>query len=197
MVQDQTVKTSLQEEIGMGPFSQFRTNIRRHNQHLKFSWIISNQLGIGPAPLSADHWKTLKEVGFQSRFSCCYPSEEVGLSRPEHPIMEGRVALPDHRKQETLTKSRLIQAIGVSMGLMDQAPPLYLHCWAGQERSALLAIAHVSLRQNISVFKAMILVKEAHPPANPLYEHLELLDQIISGDGLMRKLSSEPTLYST
>jgi hypothetical protein len=180
----------------MGRFSKLISNISQHNQHLKFSWIIPNQLGIGPAPLTADHWKTLNQVGFLSRFSCCYPSEEEGLSRPDFPIMEGRVAFPDHRNQETLSKPRLLEAIQVSMELMTQAQPLYLHCWAGQKRSALLAIAHVSLLQQISVLNAMILVKEAHPPTNPVYEHLELLNEIISCDGLVRKLSSQPTLYS-
>jgi len=146
---------------------------------LWFSWILPNRLGIGPAPLTADHWEALKKAGFHSCFSCCYLEEEQFLPIPDYDVVHGRVSLPDHRHQELLLKSTLLEAINVSRGLMNQSPPLYLHCWAGQERSPLLAIAHVSLINGVSVVNAMESVRKAHPQANPVYQHLELLKEII------------------
>jgi len=156
-------------------FSQFRNQIKPFN----FSWILPNRLGIGPAPRTEGHWKALEQAGFHSCFSCCYLEEEQDLPSPDYEIVHGRVSFPDHRHQELLLKSTLQEAINVSRGLMDQYPPLYLHCWAGQERAALLAIAHVGLIKGVSVVNAIEAVREVHPEANPLYEHLELLAEII------------------
>ena len=169
----------------------------RPKGQLPFSWILPNQLAIGPAPQSPQHWSRLSEAGFQSRFSCCYLEEERLLPPGNLNLAMARVGLPDHRNQEPLLPSRLVEAIQVSRGLMDQSPPLYLHCWAGQQRSALLAIAHVCMLRRMSVFKAMVAVREAHPPSNPLYDHLELLENLLRDGTLLTGSPSEPTLHSS
>jgi hypothetical protein len=163
---------------------------------LKFSWILPNQLAIGPAPLTTNDWRTLQQAGFQSRFSCCYLQEEEAIPHFNLPHAKGRVALPDHRLQEPLLPSTLLEAIMISRELMDQAPPLYVHCWAGRERSVLLAIAHMSIIKQISVYAAMLRVREAHPPANPLYDHLELLEEVLNEHKPTSLLSSEPALHT-
>ncbi|MCP9884192.1 phosphatase [Synechococcus sp. ATX 2A4] len=65
---------------------------------------------------------------------------------------------------------------------MEASPPLYLHCWAGQERSSLLAVALVSKRRHLSLLDALLWVRRTHPNAAPLYPHLEALESLLSSE---------------
>jgi hypothetical protein len=145
----------------------------------KFSWIVHGQLGIGPMPRTINEWQILETAGFRSRFSCCYLEEESDVAQPTIQWRESRVALPDHRCQELLTKEVLVRAIGSVLELIHEEPPLYLHCWAGRERSALLAVAAVSVLRGLPLMEALLWVNRAHPQANPLYEHLTILEQVL------------------
>jgi hypothetical protein len=146
---------------------------------LPYSWIISNQLAIGPMPQDPNHWDQLQKAGFKSRFSCCYSEEErLGASIPEGWSCSG-VALPDHREQEALDSDRLILAIRSAEMLVRQSSPTYLHCLAGRERSALMAVALTSLIKGIDIFESLDWVRRCHPIASPLYDQLELLDQVL------------------
>ncbi|WP_259700992.1 MULTISPECIES: protein-tyrosine phosphatase family protein [Synechococcales] len=113
----------------------------------------------------------------------------------EAAFLHGGVSLPDHRQQEPLSRERLLQAINASREMLDHSPPLYLHCLAGRERSVALAIAHVSMIRGLSVYEALLAVRAAHPPANPLFEHLELLEVLLKPEQPF-SLATEPSLQS-
>lgn len=146
---------------------------------LPYSWILSNQLAIGPMPQASLHWDQLQQAGFQSRFSCCYAEEEqFGAQLPEGWNSSG-VALPDHREQEPLEAERLILAIRTAHMLVLENSPTYLHCLAGRERSSLMAVALTSLIKELDIFESLDWVRRCHPRASPLYDQLELLDQVL------------------
>jgi hypothetical protein len=146
---------------------------------LPYSWILSNQLAIGPMPHDPNHWYQLQNAGFQSRFSCCYAEEErLGATIPDGWTCSG-VALPDHREQEPLEAERLILAIRSAEMLVRQSSPTYLHCLAGRERSSLMAVALTSIIKDLDIFESLDWVRRCHPVASPLYDQLELLDQVL------------------
>ena len=146
---------------------------------LPYSWVLSNQLAIGPMPQASLHWDQLQQAGFQSRFSCCYAEEEqFGAQLPEGWSSSG-VSLPDHREQEPLEAERLIKAIRSAHTLVTQNSPTYLHCLAGRERSSLMAVALTSLIKDLDIFESLDWVRRCHPRASPLYDQLELLDQVL------------------
>lgn len=128
-------------------------------------------------PRSLQHWQQLEEAGFHSRFSCCYSHEEV-VSVPAH-WSSDRVALPDHREQEPMLEERLELAITAARSLLESGPPVYLHCWAGRERSPLVAVGVMAYEKNGNIFEALEWVRRCHPAASPVYGHLEMLDQIL------------------
>lgn len=129
-------------------------------------------------PRSALHWQQLDEAGFRSRFSCCYSEENTFAPVPVHWTSAG-VPLPDHREQEPLLEEKLELAIATASSLLENRPPLYLHCWAGRERSALIAVALMAREKRGDLFEALEWVRRCHPPASPIYDHLEVLDQIV------------------
>ncbi|MEB3317229.1 MAG: hypothetical protein VKO39_03715 [Cyanobacteriota bacterium] len=141
-----------------------------------YSWIITGRLAIGPMPRKYEDWKLLENNGIIKRFSCCYPEEHVFAPIPE--AWESKqVSLPDHRLQEKLTSERLIFAIKEAINLIEKDDsPVYLHCFAGQERSSLLATGIVSLIEDKDLFESLAWVRQCYRNAKPLYEHLDLLE---------------------
>jgi hypothetical protein len=146
---------------------------------LPCSWVLTGQLAIGPMPRSDRHWQQLEEAGFRSRFSCCYPEEESGLIVPPG-WRSDRVSLPDHRQQEPLREERLALALARAEALVNAAAPVYLHCMAGYERSPLLAVGLTARLRGIDPLAALAWVRRCHPMAMPIYDHLVMLDRMLS-----------------
>jgi len=148
------------------------------SQPLLYSWILNNQLAIGPMPRRTFQWNQLEDAGFKTRFSCCYPQENIFAPLPSD-WSSANIPLPDHRQQESLDIDRLILALNTAEELVLSSAPVYLHCFAGQERSSLLAVGLTSKLKKIDVFSALEWVRRCHPIAAPIYDHLELLEKIL------------------
>lgn len=146
---------------------------------LPYSWVLTQQLAVGPMPSSASHWQQLEAAGLRTRFSCCYPYEQSPVSLPAH-WRSDQASLPDHRRQERLDPERLAAALDRAQRLMLDAPPLYLHCLAGIERSPLLAVGLTARQRNLSLLEALDWVRRCHPAARPIYSHLHLLEQVLA-----------------
>jgi len=150
-------------------------------QPLIYSWILNHQLAIGPMPRRSFQWNQLEDVGFKTRFSCCYSQENVFAPIPDD-WSSANVPLPDHRKQESLDIDRLRMALNTAEELVVSSSPVYLHCFAGQERSSLLAVGLTARIKNIDVFSALEWVRRCHPMSAPSYEYLEILEKILKAE---------------
>ena len=147
---------------------------------LTYSWILTGKLAIGPMPRSSLHWLQLENDGFTRRFSCCYSYENIFVPVPGH-WSSCEISLPDHRSQDELTLSLLASALTQArLMIVDSSKPLYLHCFAGQERSALMAVGLVCLLENKNLFDSLSYVRQCHKSAKPIYTHLDLLDQLLA-----------------
>lgn len=78
-----------------------------------------------------------------------------------------------------MLEERLELAITAARSLLESGPPVYLHCWAGRERSPLVAVGVMAYEKNGNIFEALEWVRRCHPAASPVYGHLEMLDQIL------------------
>lgn len=149
------------------------------SEPLLYSWILTNRLAIGPMPKSGAHWQQLEDEGFKKRFSCCYPSEHVYSPIPFDWISK-EVSLPDHRSQEELNSDTLILALNEALQLIESdSSPTYIHCFAGQERSALIAIGLICIIEKKNLFDSLAYVKMCHKKAKPLYSQLDLMERIL------------------
>ena len=147
-------------------------------QPLIYSWILNHKLAIGPMPRRSFQWSQLEDVGFKARFSCCYSYENVFAPIPSD-WSSANIPLPDHRQQESLDEDRLTLALNTAEELIERSAPVYLHCFAGQERSSLMAVGLTAKIQNIDVFSALEWVRRCHPISAPNYEYLEMLEKIL------------------
>ena len=147
---------------------------------LPVNWVLAGRLAVGPLPSDPLHWQQLEKLGLRARFSCCYePELQRDPPPPEHWYQCG-VPLPDHRRQEDLDPERLREALSVAIEAMERYGPLYVHCYAGRERSSLVAIGVVARIQNLDIFSALDWVRRNHPAASPLFDQLEVLETILA-----------------
>lgn len=152
------------------------------NRPLVYSWIESGKFAIGPMPQTAEQWLQLEQAGFKSRFSCCYPEEEIFAAAPSSWLSD-RVSLPDHRRQEAMRPERLASALLQAEAVIESQPATYLHCFAGRERSALVAVGLVARAQGIDVLSALDRVRLCHPGASPIFSDLDQLEQLLKTMG--------------
>jgi hypothetical protein len=159
---------------------QFSTNGDNNAKNgFSFSWIITGKLAIGPMPRDQEDWNLLEKSGIKKRFSCCYSEEHIFTPIPQDWKSSG-VSLPDHRLQEVLTPEKLRLALTEALNLLSQdQSPMYLHCFAGQERSALLATGIVSITEKKDLFEGLAYIRQCYPRARPLYEHLDILEKVL------------------
>jgi predicted protein tyrosine phosphatase len=145
--------------------------------HQPISWLRTRRLAIGPMPHSQDHWLNLQQQGLQLVFSCC--AEDEAIWQPPKAWTQRRFPLPDHRQPEAMTSELLDQAINAALDLYRTGLPLYLHCWAGIERSPLVATGVLCRAESLNLFEALEQVRSLHPTAKPLIPHLLILETLL------------------
>ena len=79
-----------------------------------------------------------------------------------------------------MQEARLALALARAEALVGDAAPVYLHCKAGYERSPLLAVGLTARLRGIDMLAALAWVRRCHPMAMPIYDHLDLLERILS-----------------
>ena len=141
------------------------------------SWLRTGRLIIGAWPRGESHWQSLAGQGVRSVFSCCDPQE--GPWQPPAGWQQARITLPDHRNPGAMDPAALDQAITTALQLYRQAPALYLHCWAGMERSPLVAVGLLCRAESLSIFDALAQVRTLHPPSRPITRHLVMLEDLL------------------
>lgn len=152
-------------------------------QFSSFSWIRSGRLAIGSFPRSPGHWQLLAAQGIGRVFCCCSAAE--GHWQPPTDWPAEQLALPDYRHPGTLTPPLLAEAIARVTRLYQQpaapeAGGLYLHCWAGQQRSPLLATALLHQSEGISLWEALAQVRRLHPASRPINSQLAVLEELLA-----------------
>lgn len=150
---------------------------------LTWNWLLPGDLAIGSHPQTDRDWLVLRQAGITAVFNCCFVDEDRHL--PTVPAAWGwrsiRCPLPDHRAQVPLSEAALKRALETLCDLYASSGSLYVHCWAGQERSVLMGIGLLALQQRLTIFQALDHTKRQHPPARPLFGQLALLEQVLSG----------------
>ena len=129
-------------------------------------------------PCTADHWQSLASQGVRSVFSCCGPEE--GPWQPPLSWHQVQLPLPDHRHPENPDPLLLDQAINTALQFYSNTPALYLHCWAGMERSPLVAVGLLCRAESLSIFDALAQVRRLHRAAKPMTRHLVVLESLLT-----------------
>ena len=142
---------------------------------LPVSWVLVNELAVGPAPLHASHIEQLQEQGVQAVFSLCSTEEAPPPAELSQTFVHHRLVLPDHRSGRLPEPAELNAALAELNTLHQQHRPVFVHCVAAVERSPLLCMAWLVQHHKLSPGAALDYLMQVHPPSNPLPGQLALL----------------------
>ena len=141
------------------------------------SWVLVQDLALGPAPVAPRHLNRLEAEGIMAVFSLCSTEEKVAPPDLEERFHCRRLVLPDHRSQGTLSIGQLEQALEVLAELRSHGP-VFVHCVAAIERSPLVCLAWLMREHGLSRQNALDYMLQVHPGTSPSAAHLMLLTQL-------------------
>lgn len=152
-----------------GPSSRFR-----------LSWVLVDELAVGPAPQSSRHLDQLEREGINAILSLCSADEAPILPGQEQRFACGRRVLPDHRAGRLPEAAELLAALE-QLEQLRREGAVFVHCVAAMERSPLLCLAWLVTRHRQSPQRALDYLMQVHPGTNPLPGQLALLRQLAAG----------------
>jgi predicted protein tyrosine phosphatase len=142
---------------------------------------IRDDLVIGAYPQDAEDVSMLEWMGVQHVVNLVEDEEYgegardvVAEALSATGISEERVSFADFGHLPADELEAAVQA--VCRGL-DDSTKTYLHCRAGQQRSAVVAAGVVALRQHLNPSEALAFIQQRKPSATPLPHQLEDLER--------------------
>ena len=152
------------------------------------SWVLVQDLAVGPAPVAARHLNRLEAEGITAVLSLCSTEEKAAPTDLEERFHCRRLVLPDHRSQGTLSIGQLEQALELLADLRSHGP-VFVHCVAAIERSPLVCLAWLMREHGLSRQNALDYMLQVHPGTSPSAVHLMLLTQLSPAAPSPRKIA--------
>ena len=143
------------------------------------SWVIPGKLAVGGLP-RVGRAAQLKNAGIEAVLALCDESEGEMLPAIEASFQTWRYVLPDRHYREKLTPVQLAAAVEIVHQSLQNKKPIYVHCFAGIERSPTVCIAYLCRYNQQNLWEALEWVKSVHPRTCPTTEQLQVLEQFIA-----------------
>ena len=141
------------------------------------NWVLINELAVGSAPHKIENLIELNKLGIKNILSLC-DSEEFNL--PIDWITKfnwNRYVLPDHKSNQKLSGKSIKNALDIVRSLIDTGP-VYVHCFAGVERSPIVCMGWMIKYKHLSQRQALDYLSNVHPITNPLPDQYKALKEI-------------------
>lgn len=133
---------------------------------------VADGLVTGAYPLDADDVAALGAAGIDLAYNLCEDIEYAEGQREAVQEALARAGIAERRQQVedygNLSGAALDRAVGDVMTELDAGRKVYLHCRAGWQRSATVAVAVIALRENLSLPLALTALRQRKPTAEPL-----------------------------
>lgn len=149
----------------------------RASHSLPLSWVIPGKLALGALPRSPE---SLTQAKIAAVLSLSHPWEGCLPATFDGQFELYRCPLPDSRCHEKLTPEQLAKAVEIVRHSVQNHQALYVHCWAGIERSPTVCIAYLCRYDRQPLWDALEWVKTVHPSARPTPDQLGAIEQFLS-----------------
>ncbi len=143
-----------------------------------YSWVLVDELMVGSAPLKMDNLIELEKNGIKSVLSLCSDKEVVIPNEINNFFVCKSFILPDHTYKRVTQSDEIITILGILEELINQGP-VYVHCFAGVERSPLVCMAWLVKKYSMSINESLIYLMNVHKKTNPLPKQIACLHKIL------------------
>jgi protein-tyrosine phosphatase len=143
----------------------------------RISWVLREELAVGPAPRKHQHASMLMEQGIVGILALCGEDEAPPLLLADN-FHCGRFVLPDHRSGRAPDREELEGALQ-HLARLHSLGPVYVHCKAGVERSPLVCLAWLMKKHHLHKLDALDYLMQVHPRTGVLPQQLHVLSQLL------------------
>ena len=141
------------------------------------SWVLVDELAVGPAPVEARHLDRLKAAGIASILSLCSTQERAEPDDLNLRFHCQRIVLPEPRTQGNPTIEQLEQAL-TALDELRSHGAVYVHCVAAVERSPLVCMAWLIQQHGVTRQHALDYMLQVHPGTSPSSDLLAILSEL-------------------
>ena len=146
-------------------------------KRFKLDWVLNNELAVGPAPLKESHFEYLANKNIKSILNLCN-EKEAPIHENFKPLFNfERFTLPDHKVNKQIEVYEIKEIIEIIESLKFFGA-VYVHCFAGVERSPLICMAWLISKHKLSPQRSLDYLMEVHKGSNPLPSQYKLLSHI-------------------
>ena len=146
-------------------------------RRFKLSWVLIDELAVGPAPKAERHLDYLEAEGVKAVLSLSSQNEAPLPEQIEQRFQYRRLVLPDHKADRFVKLEEIQQAITILHSLWLHRP-VFVHCVAAMERSPLVCLAWLMQEQGLSQRQALDYLMQIHPGTSPLPVQLLVLNDL-------------------
>lgn len=143
----------------------------------QISWVLRDQLALGPLPTAERHLERLRAEGITAVLTLVAEAEAPLAPGLAERFRWRRLPLPDHRS-ERLVEPQELEAALTALADLRQEGPVYVHCLAAMERSPLVCLAWLMRERQLSRQQALDYLMQVHPGTSPLPAQLAVLSQL-------------------
>ena len=143
------------------------------------NWVIKNQISIGRSPIIPKDFGLIKSNNIKSILTLCDLNEVNLVIKDFEGFFWKQIVLPDHTYEKKLTYEDLDLTLNC-LSELNKNGSVFIHCKAGYQRSPLICMAWLMQNKKLSLDSALIYIRQIHPMANPMKEHLNLLRNYFS-----------------
>ena len=146
-------------------------------RRFKLDWVLINELAVGRAPLKKSHFEYLANKKIKSILNLCN-EEEAPIDESFKSVFNfKRYTLPDHKVNKEIEIFEIKEIIKIIESLKSHGA-IYVHCFAGVERSPLVCMAWLVSKHKLSPQRSLDYLMEVHKGSNPLPSQYKLLSHI-------------------
>ena len=146
-------------------------------KRFKLDWVLNNELAVGPAPLKKSHYEYLFNKNIKSILNLCNEKEAPIDEIFKSVFNIKRYTLPDHKVNKEIEIHEINAIIKIIESLKSNGA-VYIHCFAGIERSPLICMAWLISKHKLSPERSLDYLMEVHKGSNPLPSQYKLLSHI-------------------
>lgn len=151
---------------------------KNHNHRFLFNWVLKERLAIGNYPKNKNDFLSLKSYGIKSILNLCDKLDEYRLEDLSGKFKLSFFSLPDHKSGKLPNINEIENAVSILDELIKKHYPVFVHCYAGAERSPLVCIAWLMKNRGLKTIDALEYLNENHEACSPLPEQLNILNKL-------------------
>ncbi len=143
-----------------------------------YSWVLVDELMVGSAPLEESNFIELEKEGIKSVLSLCSSKEVLIPDEINNFFICESFVLPDHTYKREPQTDEIIRILQILEELINKGP-VYVHCFAGVERSPLVCMAWLVKKHSMTINESLIYMMNVHKKTNPLPKQIASLQKLL------------------